>query len=222
MATPCILCAQADTEEHARDRLRSYLRCTTCGLVFVPPRWHPDATQERARYDLHQNDPDDPGYRSFLARLADPLLERIPPNSEGLDFGCGPGPTLSRLFTDAGHRVALYDPFYAPDCSVLGRRYAFVTASEVIEHLHDPCRDLDLLWSLVDDGGWLGLMTESPPEGEAFDRWHYKNDPTHVAFYPAETLRWLARRWGAEPQAIGASVTLLRRPDTATGVGVGS
>ena len=57
----------------------------------------------------------DAGYRRFLSKLADPLMARLAPGARGLDYGCGPGPALAAMLREAGHEVALYDPFFAPD-----------------------------------------------------------------------------------------------------------
>jgi SAM-dependent methyltransferase len=210
--THCPLCAAADAGPFHRDQRRSYLRCGRCRLVFVPPEWHLDPQAELAHYRLHRNDPDDPGYRRFLSRLSVPLLRRVAPPARGLDFGCGPGPALAALLREAGLEVALYDPFFAPDRSPLEARYDFVTATEVVEHLRDPRRELERLWSLLLPGGWLGIMTKLVRDREAFAGWHYKNDPTHIGFFSRETWRWwgLARR--APPLFEGADVILLRKP----------
>jgi SAM-dependent methyltransferase len=190
----CPLCAGKDIAPYHSDRARDYLACRTCDLVFVPPARHLRKADEKAYYDLHDNRPDDPGYRRFLSRLFDPLNERLAPRSRGLDFGCGPGPTLSKMFEEAGHAMALYDPHYADDASVLADAYDFITLSEVIEHLADPGRDLDRLWACLNDGGWLGIMTKRVRDPEAFKTWHYITDPTHIAFYSEATFAWLVGR----------------------------
>ena len=74
--------------------------------------------EEKSEYDLHENSSDDPGYRRFLARLFDPVSHQLAPNSYGLDFGSGPGPTLSVMFEEAGHSMEIYDPFFAPETIV--------------------------------------------------------------------------------------------------------
>ena len=107
--------------------------------------YHPTPQEEKAQYDLHENDPHDLGYRKFLSRLTDPLLAKLPPHSYGLDYGCGPGPTLSVMMHEAGHSMALHDPIYHPNPDALSRSYQFITATEVFEHLHQPARDLDSL-----------------------------------------------------------------------------
>ena len=175
--------------------------------MFVPPAQHLSSGQEKAYYDLHDNQPDDPGYRRFLGRLFRPLNQRLSPNSRGLDFGCGPGPTLSKMFEEAGHSVALYDPYYAPDKSVLSRRYDFITLSEVVEHMAEPCKHLDGLWAGLAPGGWLGIMTKRVRNQKAFGTWHYITDPTHIGYFSDATFRWLRGRWSMK--GIPASLVIV-------------
>ena len=192
----CPLCAAADTRHFHRDRRRDYWRCARCALVFVPAEQRLDAREERAVYDQHENSPEDPGYRRFLSRLYDPLRERLAPGARGLDFGAGPGPTLSVMFEEAGYPMAIYDPFYAPDASVLEQTYDFITASEVVEHLFAPGEELTRLAGLLRPGGWLGLMTCFQTDDAQFADWQYRKDPTHVVFYRAETMAHIAAARG--------------------------
>jgi hypothetical protein len=112
-----------------------------------------------------------------------------------------------------GHRVELFDSYYFPDRSVLAGDYDFVTATEVIEHLHQPGRELARLWELLRPGGWLGIMTKLVRDPAAFAAWHYIRDPTHVCFFSRRSLRWWARRQHADLEFIGEDVILLRKPD---------
>jgi 2-polyprenyl-3-methyl-5-hydroxy-6-metoxy-1,4-benzoquinol methylase len=200
------------TRAYHRDRRRDYRQCADCALVYVPATQRLDAAAEKAEYDLHDNDPQDAGYRRFLSRLAEPLLARLKPARQGLDFGCGPGPTLSLMLAEAGHRVDHYDAFYADDRAVFGRRYDFITATEVVEHLHAPGEELQRLWDMLKPGGVLGLMTKLVIDAEAFAAWHYKNDRTHVCFFSRATFAWLAQRLGARLEIIGKDVILLSKP----------
>ena len=120
------------------------------------------------------------------------------PGNCGLDFGSGPGPTLSLMFEEAGYSVAVYDHYYAREPAVLERQYDFITATEVLEHLREPGRELDSLWGCLKPGGNLGVMTKFALDQERFAQWHYKNDPTHVCFFSRATLDWLATEWQAE------------------------
>ena len=207
----CPLCGGPDAADFWRDSRRVYLRCSCCALVFVPPAFYLSAEQEKAEYDLHQNEIDDPGYRRFLGRLAGPLLERLPAGASGLDFGCGPGPALAAILREAGCRVALYDVFYQLDRAALERRYDFICATEVVEHLHAPGEVLAELWRQLLPGGYLGIMTKLVRNREAFASWHYKNDPTHVCFFSESTWHWWAGIMGAELEFFGADVILLRK-----------
>ena len=190
----CPLCRASQGRPFYRDS-REYFRCPVCTLVFVLPCQFLSSKEEKSVYDLHYNSADDPGYRRFLARLFGPLSQRLAPNSCGLDFGSGPGPTLSVMFEEAGHSMEIYDPFFAPETIALQRKYDFIVASEVVEHLHDPRRELDRLWSCLKPNGLLGIMTKRVIDRDAFSRWHYKNDPTHVCFFSTATFQWLADHW---------------------------
>lgn len=207
----CPLCAAGGTALFHRDRRRQYRSCSTCCLVFVPPRYFLSFDAEKACYDQHQNNPDDPHYRRFLARLAEPMMGKLPPAARGLDFGSGPGPTLSLMFAEAGFPTVIYDPYYAPQPSVWTSDYDFVTATEVVEHLHRPRLELQRLWNVLKPGGWLGIMTKRVWNRPAFAAWHYKNDPTHVVFFSERTFVWLAQQWSAELEFVGADVVLLRK-----------
>jgi hypothetical protein len=209
----CPLCLATEKSRHFyTDKQRQYYRCNKCHLIHVPPSYHLSFKAERTEYDKHQNSPDDTGYRSFLDRLFSPLNSKLSPASYGLDFGCGPGPTLSEMFKEAGHQIEVFDPHYAPDAQVLIDLYDFITASEVVEHLQDPSTELNLLWSIIKPGGWLGIMTKLALDKTAFSTWHYKNDPTHICFFSRETMDWLANQWHTATLQIGKDVVLFKKP----------
>jgi len=167
---------------------------------------------EKAAYDHHQNFPTDPNYRRFLSRLFLPLQDRLVPHSHGLDFGSGPGPTLSIMFEEIGHTITIYDYFYAKNPVALQQTYDFITATEVVEHLHDPGTILLQLWTLLKPGGYLGLMTKLVRDQKAFSTWHYKNDLTHVCFFSKPTFEWLAHQWQAELECFDNDVILFHKP----------
>lgn len=208
----CPLCGATGAPFFLQVNHRAYYRCSTCWLVFVSPESYLPPAAERAHYDLHENDPADERYREFLNRLCAPLLRRLSPHSQGLDFGCGPGPTLSVMLEEGGHQVALFDPFYADDPAAFEQQYDFITASEVVEHLHHPAAELERLWSCLKPGGVLGIMTKLVTNPTAFAAWHYIQDPTHVCFFSTETWHWLASHWEAAFEQIGADVALFVKP----------
>lgn len=191
---------------------RDYWRCGICEARFLDPRQHPSPETEHAHYLRHENDPDDPGYRRFLSKLADPLLARLAAGSRGLDYGCGPGPALAAMLREAGHDVALYDPFFYPDAGPLERQYDFVACTEAAEHFHRPATEFARLAGLVRPGGWLAIMTCFQTEDARFAGWHYRKDPTHVVFYREATMRHLAAGMGWACDIPAKDVALMQKP----------
>jgi hypothetical protein len=98
MTLPCPVCRGSQTHAFQTVDARHYWRCEICQATFLDPLQHPDRAEEKAEYDRHENDPANPGYRRFLARLAEPLIQRLVPGSRGLDYGCGPGAGLAQVF----------------------------------------------------------------------------------------------------------------------------
>ena len=191
----CPLCLSKQVVDYHHDKQRPYLQCQHCQLVFVPTQAHLKLSAEKAIYDLHQNDLHDEGYQRFLSRLSSALLPRLKPHSLGLDYGCGPAPLLAKLLEESGHPMKVYDPFYAEDQSVLKQSYDFITCTEVVEHFREPHLEFQRLFSLLNPGGILGIMTKRVLDQSAFSRWHYKNDLSHISFFSEATLLWLADQY---------------------------
>jgi hypothetical protein len=212
----CPLCGAASVRPFATAHGRRFLDCSLCGLVHVAPADRPTDAAAAAHYATHHNDPSDPGYRAFLDRLAAPLAERLPPGARGLDFGSGPGPTLSLLLRERGFHVALYDPLFAPDREVLDHTYDFITCSETAEHFFEPAIEFEVVFALLRPGGWLGLMTEVLTPGRIFESWRYARDPTHVCFYRPATMEWIANRFAWEMESPRENVYLFRKREGET------
>lgn len=188
-----------------------YLRCARCQATLMAARHLPDPETEAAQYRLHRNDVNDPGYRRFLAQLVDPLAERLEPGAEGLDYGCGPGPVGAAMLRERGFSVAEYDPLFAPNRTVLGRKYGFILCSEVFEHFHRPAEVVEWFDDLLQAGGWLGVMTGFERPEQDFANWHYRRDPTHVAFYREASLRRIAEDRGWQITIPCRNVALFRQ-----------
>ena len=207
----CPLCHSAEHTLYCAHESGEYRLCGECELVFVLPDAYLDEAQEKGRYDLHTNSPDDPGYRKFLSKVLHPVCERVPEGSSGLDFGSGPGPTLSKMFEENGYAMRIYDHFYARDEAVLKLQYDFITSTEVVEHLHHPSEVLERLMKMLKPKGLLALLTQPYPSREAFGAWYYKNDPTHVCFYSAATMEWIARKYGVRLEIVGKDIFMFTK-----------
>lgn len=212
----CPVCRAPGSEWFLSVDGRDYRRCGTCAARFLDRSQLPSRDAEEAQYRLHENNLHDAGYRRFLAKLADPLLERLPPASRGLDYGCGPGPALAAMLHEAGHAVALYDPLFHPDPAPLAQLHDFVTCTETAEHFHCPADEFARLMALVRPEGWLAIMTCFQTDDARFRDWRYRMDPTHVVFYREETLRHLARAAGWSFETPCKDVALMQAPVSST------
>lgn len=207
----CPVCESGTLQFFQEVRDTVYHRCSQCEATVMDSRHWLTEAQERDVYALHDNHPDDPGYRRFLSKVTAPLLQRLEAGSYGLDFGCGPGPALAAMLEDSGMHVSLYDPFFHPDQATLARRYDFVTCTEVVEHLHRPADVFRQLDRLLKPGGWLAVMTCFQTDDSRFANWHYRRDPTHVVFYRETTLAWLASAYGWDLEVPAKDVALFRK-----------
>lgn len=215
----CLLCSSESAafyikEEKDRGEL-TYFQCSgPCGLIFLNPKQRLGESEEKERYDLHNNDPDDQGYIDFLHRVTDELVPLLSPGAEGLDFGCGPGPAMQTILEPLGFMVSNYDPYYFADAAVLERQYDFITSTEVFEHLYDPLATLRQVDSLLKAGGVLAVMTEmvnEPASQKEFAKWWYHTDPTHVCFYSQQTFEWIAEQFGYAVEFPRKNVVLLKK-----------
>ncbi len=190
----CLLC-QSDSNPFEAD---TFL-CPSCSLVFKNPETFLSDDEDVVRYSSHQNISTDQGYLDFLGKLVQPLKPFLAPHFKALDFGCGPGPTLSILLEELGGHVENFDPIFFPDAHLLlPETYDVVTSTEVVEHFKMPQQDWEKLISLVKDNGLLAIMTQVYSKEIDYKSWWYKNDPTHIVFYQKETFHYLANTYHLE------------------------
>ncbi len=197
----CPLCL-SDTcrvyfEERSHLGYRKFWCCEACGVIFLDPALRMNQAEAKKRYDFHRNSPEDPRYRAFLSRLLEPLQKYLPPGACGLDYGCGPGPAVRFMMQAHGMEVSNFDPIYFPDGELLDSQYDFITCTEVLEHLGNPREEFQKLRKMLKAGGsYLGIMTDFFQEDCNFEKWHYKEDPTHICFYRSRTFEWVAQWMG--------------------------
>ena len=189
----CPLCSHPSVElRYIEKRPNRYGFCPTCKGIFSAKDSLLSPAEERSQYEMHDNDINDAGYQKFVTPLVSLVRSRHQKSETGLDFGAGPGPVITKMLTDHGYNMHLYDPFFHPDTSVLASQYDFVICCEVIEHFNHPFQTFSQLKELVALGGTLYCRTTLIPDDIEFSRWHYKNELTHVFFYHRETVAWIA------------------------------
>ncbi len=204
----CPLCHSEDASFYYEGESREYYSCIDCGLVFVPNVFFVTYKAEKIKYDQHENLPDDLVYQDYLKQIMNPVLDRISAGASGLDFGSGPGPTLSKMFESRGFQTDIYDAFYAPNEEVFRKSYDFITSCEVVEHLHKPQMELDRLFSLLRYNGVLAIKTQFLPSEDEFPDWYYKRDMTHVCFFSEQCFKFLADKWNSEMVCIKPNIVL--------------
>ena len=209
--SPCPLCGAVDSYALPVAG-KHYHPCRSCELVWLDGADHLGPSAEKAVYDGHDNQVDDPRYRHFLMRAFGEVLSRVPPPASGLDFGCGPGPALIAMGREAGYQMAGYDKFYADLPDLLTRQYDFITSTEVIEHIADPRAALDVLWGCLKPGGILVLQTQRVLDDDRFKTWRYRHDPTHIVFFAEASFRALAIRWQADVLFPHGDVVVFTKP----------
>ncbi len=206
-SSPCPLC-QGQGKGWEENR---FYRCEQCRGIFRAREYLPSPALERYTYEQHQNDVEDPRYQHFVSPITQAVLRDFGPEHEGLDFGAGTGPVISKVLIDHGFHIHPYDPFFCPVPALLEKTYDYIVCCEVIEHFHEPAREFSLLHRMLKPQGRLYCMTHLYDESINFGKWYYQTDPTHVFFYQAATMSWICEAFGfSELRIDGRLVEMMR------------
>ena len=134
--------------------------------------------------------------KAYVRRMMKKGLKR---DHSILDFGCGSGSLLASFKRLGFESCAGFDPYSTrfSDQNVLGRRYDWVVAQDVIEHVEDPFELLRELTQYVVPGGRICIGT---PRAEGLDlndvgrSIHSLHQPWHLFILSERGLRDLAAR----------------------------
>ena len=197
--TLCSVCGSNEIRPFMLVGDKYYWTCNICKARILSCKHWLSKKEEFKYYQTHENISCDPAYQRFAAQLALPILDKLVPSSSGLDFGCGPDSALSAILRQHGHNMTVYDPFFFPDKNSLKKTYDFIVCSEAAEHFHQPAKEFKKFNRLLNENGWIGIMTNFQTENARFKNWHYRRDPTHVVFYRKETFEVIGKqfRWTA-------------------------
>jgi SAM-dependent methyltransferase len=187
---PCPLCNH-QAQFFLQDKKRAFYVCPHCGLVMADPKSHIRPSIEIQRYGRAQKGTKQRQLSQFLMPLLAQINLQQSGTLSGLNFGRVLDAQCLQSINEAGHSVKQYDPFFAADHSVLQTTYDFVCSYKVFEHFRHPNKEWQLLSRLVKPGGWLAISTPLMTDLRHFNKWHYKNNPTHVSFYQRQTFEYL-------------------------------
>jgi len=186
----CLICGSATEQFIDSEMDVETYQCSYCSVIFKDPRSYENFEIQKIRYDLHENNAEDAGYRQYFQKFLDFVLAQCEIPSTVLDFGCGKSTLLSDMLIEQGSDVTVYDPIYHPDTVYKNKTYDLITSVEVFEHLHDPLNVFEALISLLKPNGILAIRTEfTSREREVYLQWYYRRDPTHIVFFTPQTFR---------------------------------
>ena len=191
----CTLCKTKTTlfSEHQE---RAFYICGNCETVLLHPDYYLNNQEEKGRYDLHSDDVTALGYQNFVKPITDHVIAHFNREHTGLDFGCGKTEIVKYVLEQNGYAVKGYDPFYFNDISLLALKYNYITSCEVIEHLYQPREVFQQLYDMLLPNGMLILKTSLYSLDLNFEKWWYKNDPTHVTLYTQKSLEFIKEYFG--------------------------
>ncbi|PKP46530.1 MAG: class I SAM-dependent methyltransferase [Bacteroidetes bacterium HGW-Bacteroidetes-11] len=175
---------------------RGYHHCVNCSLIFANPEHRFPPEKEKLRYEQHDNGIHNPGYVDYLNQIIVPALEYINSEMTGLDFGCGPAPTLHLMLDQRSIHCDVYDPYFFPDLQT--KTYDFIFATESFEHFNTPANDISRISELLKKDAFLFVMTQKWTTPELFRVWSYARDATHVSFFHDKTFDFISEKYGFE------------------------
>lgn len=190
----CKIC-ESSTTEFEVNMVRFY-ECVDCGFVFKDEDFYLSQTEEKGRYDMHENDINNDGYVSMFEKFIAKAVKPFTNGGKGLDFGSGPGPVLSVLLKTLGYDMHIYDPYFSPAKVYEGEKYNLIACTETCEHFHNPMKEFRLMAQLLTEDGVISVQTEFKPTKEEFPNWYYIKDDTHVGFYDRKVFEKIAEILG--------------------------
>ncbi len=208
----CPLCGENQIKEYSKDVTRLYHQCLCCTLIFVSRDELITQDEEKKRYDAHENNFEDQGYRFYLENIFSIIQGHVTTDDLGLDFGCGHSRMIQDIAAQKNILIDSFDLFYHPEEKIWNKKYDFIILSEVIEHLRAPIAELQRLKEILNKNGKLFIKTKlAPKTRNEFDQWFYKRDKTHIQFFTHEAFEKLSENFQFESSVqIGEDLFLFR------------
>lgn len=195
----CLVC-NSETTDIIDSQIRvTHSHCENCGFIYKNREYHLSVDIEHENYKMHDNSFDSEGYVQIFVNLINDYIKPLNIERKVLEFGSGPGPVLKELLKRDGYDVYDFDPFFNVNIKYLNHKYQLITSTEVVEHFVDPMKEFEHLSGLLEDGGYLLLMTRlRTMNSEEFLKWWYRRDLTHISFYKLKTFEEIGKRFNLE------------------------
>jgi 2-polyprenyl-3-methyl-5-hydroxy-6-metoxy-1,4-benzoquinol methylase len=194
---PCLICGGETKPLQDKQMSVLYHVCSQCEFIFKDESNRLGVEDESTEYDRHDNTMESTGYVNIFRELIKSYITPLKISRKVLEFGSGPGPVLYQLLQESGYDVTQYDPFYHSSTSYRNKTYQLITSTEVVEHFFDPVKEFKHLSSILEQGGYLLIMTHlRKMDLDQFLTWWYRRDITHVGFYHLNTFAYIAKICG--------------------------
>ncbi|NRD72041.1 methyltransferase domain-containing protein [Shewanella sp. VB17] len=207
----CPLCHNTQTWLFHRNKKRDVYTCNHCNLVFSDASAHLPPQVEKLRYQQSCQKKQS-ALSQFMFNLSAQCQQGTTSPLSGLNFGRVLQTSSLSKINSQQHSMVQYDPFFAPDHELLKRHYDYIGCYQVFEHFRSPFKEWALLSSMLKPGGWLAINTKLLTDLSSFDRWHHKNNPTHVSFYQHSTFEFLAEQTGFKLSFAPNDLILVQKP----------
>ncbi|MCL1056377.1 class I SAM-dependent methyltransferase [Shewanella gelidimarina] len=205
----CPLCLSSNSQLFYENKKRCLYRCHQCELVFADANSHLPPNAELQKYRLANNK------HKLLSQFLFDLVSQCETSGQsllGLNFGRTLDPKSLQRVTEHGHIINQYDPSLAPWNRQLKQQYDFICCYRVFEHFRFPYKEWRLLCELVKPGGWIAINTPLLTDLDGFDKWHHKNNITHVSFYQQQSFKYLANNAGFKLLFAANDLILVQKP----------
>ncbi len=156
-------------------------------------------------------------YRNQLqSNLLSKLINKYFDNEkEYLDYAGGYG-LFTRLMRDKGFNFFhsdiycdnIFAEFFEADLNNLNKKFELITALEVFEHMNNPLKEIEKLFSYSDS---ILFSTELHSEKNIpIENWWYFSFETgqHIAMFNLQTLEYLANKYGCNFYSDGSTTHL--------------
>ncbi len=203
----CTLCKNRLTQKADE----KFFICSKCKAFVMDETFHLSKELEKQRYELHNYDISDAGYRNFTAPLINAVLEDFTDKHSGLDYGCGRIPVISEILKENGYIIKLYDLFFHSGTNALEDKYDYIICCECFEHFRHPDKEMIKLKNLLKPNGKLYIMTHIYAEPTDFSKWYYRNDPTHVFIAQHETFKYIEKEFCMKIVSMNDRLTIFEK-----------
>lgn len=188
-----------------------YFICSTCGAYVKDEKYYVDSEKEKQRYEEHNNDVADEGYRKFTSPITNAILKNHNKAQLGLDYGCGTGPVIAEQLKENEFQIKLFDPYFFSEYDYLNYQYDYIFSCEVFEHFNQPKQEIEKLVQLLKPGGRLYIMTQLYNSNINFKNWYYRNDQTHVFIYTLKTIEFIVNKYNFKVEKITEKLIIAKK-----------